>query len=292
MMSTEEIEEVNRIEEELLKRMTAKIKLRGFRLRREERKAMLEHLACEEKEGNEPTLEEVDKFIEAENNRAKEISDALLLTMQKTFHNVSTLLDEKGQPMHEVTTTVSIRNLKVFIEKPKPININVTCMGHESWTDVKVVNEEDIIRSPIKGREVNAQADKKKPRVILNVRIKSPLTSIIDVIDKNAKSQSVNQTNSENKKCAVEQTNDETVTELDNEKVPLKQRLEKRKRFRDDSDDSDSDLSSKKLNRSLRSRQSPLRGGMQPEAASLSPVPGLMKRILVPLDCPDDSEEA
>ncbi|KMQ83629.1 hypothetical protein RF55_19499 [Lasius niger] len=319
MMSPEEIEEANKIEEELLKRVLAKIKLRGYKIRREERKAMLESLASEEKDGKEPTLEEVEKYIEDENNRAKKVSDALLLTMQtenmqRTFHNISTILDEEGQPMHEVTTIVSIRNLKAVKEKPKPINVNMTYMGHESWTEVKSVNEEDIIQGPDKSQEMKVSGDKQKPRIISNIRVKSPVTNVKEIINDKNNEQQVEA----DKKC-------ESVVERDNEEMPLKQRLKKRKRPIDDSDDSDSGLSSKELSRSQRSRQSPLRGGMQPEAAPLSPAPGtsreglddgsstgepiryksvtrvvecgpegkrMTKRILVPLDCPVDTEEA
>ncbi|KMQ86653.1 hypothetical protein RF55_14311 [Lasius niger] len=330
MMSKEEIAEANIIEEELLKRVIAKIKLRGYKIRRDERRAMLEQLASEEDQGKEPTLEKVEKFIKDGNCRAKEISDALLLTMQtenmqRTFHNVSTISDEEGRPIHEVTTIVSIRNLKTVKEKPKPININMTCMGHESWTDVKTVNEEDIITDPTKNQETSVQSNKKKPRIISNVRVKSPTTKVCDIADKDTKNQDNHgQTQSESIKCAEDQTSVIIAMELDNEEIPLKQRLEKRKKLIDDPKDSDSGLSSKELNRSLRSRQSPLRGGMQPEAAPLSPLPGpsgegrddgsstgepvryksvtrlvecgpegkrVAKRILVPLDCPVDLEE-
>ncbi|KMQ88181.1 retrovirus-related pol polyprotein from transposon [Lasius niger] len=295
MLSKEEAEAMDQRENELVQRIANKIKIDAIRRRREERIQMLERLLSEEAEElKNISTEQISELIVRENERSREISksiyDALNAeNLQKTFFERNTLRDDEGKPAHEVTTIVTIRNVDVIGAKAKPIYLNMTFDGNQVWGDIGYVNNQQLTQSAEEPSKVQhlennnnnskvTNKEKAKPRIIADVKIRSP--------DTNKQQIPMSQTIETNPNLKTDSNEDEVpldkrMTQLDQKRV----QTYKRKRTSDDSDHSGH--SEKELRRPSKSRQSPLAGAMKPVASPSVPAaksPDINRSVRVQLE--------
>lgn len=151
MWSKEDIEALDREEDDLICRILRKMRVEAIKTRREERKNMLVRLLGEETEETKSlTCEEINKLAREENEKTKKISINLFKTlaaenMQRTFYDKSILNDENGVPQHEVTSIVAIRSLKDRDAEAKPIYVSLSFRNSQMLRNVGYIADDIAI---------------------------------------------------------------------------------------------------------------------------------------------------
>ncbi|KMQ89852.1 s68306 pol retrotransposon woot [Lasius niger] len=285
MLSQEKWDKLYEEEDELVKRILAEVKLRATEAKCLQRIQMLRSLAEQEDDQTRPSMQEIDKTVEREDRRTKEIFQKILTAvaaenMCRVFFDKSRLENEEGSPEHEVMTIVAIRNLKQTPDAIKPINVNVTIEGNNMTKNVMYVKEGDLVipgelgevsKEELKEITEEKQASK-KPRIISDVEIKlfeyKKIAAKIKGEDENN-----NQKKTKGKRVlkriaeACKQPLNTNVQQQPEEQVQIKEvhetRASVKRRKMNVIDSDDDDDSEKALSRGCTYRQSPLAGDMR-----------------------------